>query len=421
MIACINIPYFAAAVERRDDSSLAKRPIVIGGQHWEPRPVYGFSQEAARVGVRARMPLRQAHLLSPAAHFLPPAQPRYRGASGETVDVLTDFTPLIEPEDLWLAELEMMYPVPLHHRFLPAHYHLDLESLPVKEVIPFVQHIGRMLRQETKLAPAIGLGQSKFTAQVAATTARINHLRPVLPGQEVAFLAPQPLSFLPFDRETRRRLHLLGVDTLGQLTALPLSALRDQFGPAIVPLYRRAQGKGEAAIRPSPLEPLIHVDQQFDAPIGNQVTLAALLMQIAFELARRLQTAVLEGRELHLRWETEGTAAGQTTLYLRQPTANPDRITTTLQEWLQTLQLASGMLGLSVTIGNLSPAHAIQLSLLHQAAAEAQGQQAARHIARKHGVDCFFQPQLTDAHHPLPERRFLLQPLETLVYDPAVV
>ena len=37
MIACLSIPYFAAAVERRGDEELANKPLAIGGQPWEAR------------------------------------------------------------------------------------------------------------------------------------------------------------------------------------------------------------------------------------------------------------------------------------------------------------------------------------------------------------------------------------------------
>ncbi len=75
MIACISVPYFAASVEHRDGLgagwSKGNPPgLVLGGQPWEPQPVYAFSREAARKGVRAGMSLRLAHVISPDANFM---------------------------------------------------------------------------------------------------------------------------------------------------------------------------------------------------------------------------------------------------------------------------------------------------------------------------------------------------------------
>lgn len=70
---------------------------------------------------------------------------------------------------------------------LPARYCLGLERLPQREAHPFVQEIGKRVREETHLGPAIGLAAHKFTAQVAASVCRTNHAIAVKPGDESPF------------------------------------------------------------------------------------------------------------------------------------------------------------------------------------------------------------------------------------------
>ena len=108
MIACLTVPYFATAVERRKDLSSVEKlshpgpgsgslpGLVIGGQPWEPQPLYAFSQEVAKNGVRPGMSLRLAHVLSPQAEFISTNLPHYFSAHGEITDILTDFTNLVE-------------------------------------------------------------------------------------------------------------------------------------------------------------------------------------------------------------------------------------------------------------------------------------------------------------------------------------
>jgi len=67
MIACVLIPHFAAAVERREDPSLVRVPLVIGGPGGEPGEVHAVSGEAAQMGVRPGMLLSQAQALCPQA------------------------------------------------------------------------------------------------------------------------------------------------------------------------------------------------------------------------------------------------------------------------------------------------------------------------------------------------------------------
>ena len=223
MIACLNVPYFAATVERRGGDygasagnqavveSRQAPGLVLGGQPWEPQPVYAFSHEAAQQGVKSGMSLRLAHVLSPEAQFMAADPPRYYDASAEVAGVLLDFTHLIEIDALWAppknkaAGRTLTGPGAALGWRLPAAYTLDLESLPPAEALDLAQEMGRQVRRQTQLAPAISLAKSKFVAQVAASLTRpIKELRgfarvTLEPGQSrsVTFtLAAEQLAFV---------------------------------------------------------------------------------------------------------------------------------------------------------------------------------------------------------------------------------
>ncbi|MCB0033264.1 MAG: hypothetical protein KDE51_04570, partial [Anaerolineales bacterium] len=225
MIACVTVPYFAAAVERRDRTALAETPLVIGGEPWETRPVYAFSEEAAVQGVFPRMSLRRAHLLSPQARFLPANQRHYRHAAAEVLDVLSEFTPLIQPDPLWLPDEVPQRPRTEPEQQLPARYFIDLEQLSWAQTLRLSQEIGRTVRTTTRLSPAIGIATDAFTAAIAATSTRPHHLLPVAEMDTQRFITSKPLTFLPLEQETLRRLKLLGLRTVGEFMALPLGLL----------------------------------------------------------------------------------------------------------------------------------------------------------------------------------------------------
>jgi DNA polymerase-4 len=187
------------------------------------------------------MSLRLVQVLSPHSHFMPAAHTRYSQVSSEVIDVLVDFSPLIEPQELWHPFTDISQHISSNGRNLPARYCLDLEGLPEGEAHSFIQEIGKSVRRETDLEPAIGLASHKFTAQVAATVCHVNHALPVKPGKDESFLASRSLSFLPLERDMARRLSLLGIRTFGQLTGLALPALHEQFGPQIIPIYKLAR------------------------------------------------------------------------------------------------------------------------------------------------------------------------------------
>jgi DNA polymerase-4 len=417
MIACLSIPYFAAAVERRGDSDLRQQPLAIGGQPWEARPVYAFSQEVANKGVEIGMSLRLVQVLSPSSHFMPAAENRYSKVSSEVIDILTDFSHLIEPQELWHPYAKPRQPVSAHSRALPARYCLDLEGLPEREALPFVQAMGQSVRQETKMDPAIGLARQKFTAQVAATICHTSHALPVKAGEETTFLASRALTFLPLDKEIARRLRLLGIHTLGQLTSLTLPALQEQFGPQIAPIYRLARGVAGEPVNSQPPESYEESKLLFDGPVENLQMIMTAVDRLTAELAHRLQSRALQGRKVRLVIEMEDGLLLQREVTLRRPTAAAAQLGTAVHELISGEPFSCAVSSLKIVLANLIPARAEQLTLFEATAVSQQARRTIDNLALKYRKSDFYQPQTADPSHPLPERRFRLQ---VLSYDPLV-
>ena len=482
MIACLSVPYFASAVERREIESSTESALdpglILGGQPWEPRPVYGYSREAARMGVKPGMSLRLAHILSPEALFMAAQPPKYLGASSEISDILTDFTHLIEPEELWL------YPSSTRQkdaqsltgwnratgRSLPARFSLDLESLPANEAQSLAKEMGSAVRHHAKLSPSVGLAENPFAAHVAATLTQPNHARTILPGEEAQFLSSQSVHFLPLEKESARRLSLLGIRTLGQLAALPKSTLYAQFGSEFASIYQMAQGYVNgtgldvfAPLRPLSQEKRERVAHNFEEPISNLLILERVISRLASHLAGRLQAAKLEVRTIRLSMEIENSPSEPSSLSTphpipqlgnvscrtpavmmdapgiftavvtrRYPTSALQRLEETFKELLHKAwgqrdgrgkvpNDFGGVLAVAIELRDLSPAVSLQqllFSRLDQPGESSgtkdkrsQSKQAVERIAARHGRELFYQPVLTDVNHPLPERRFQMKEL----------
>lgn len=404
MIVCVAVPYFVAQIERRDNRRLVKTPLAIGGQPWETHPIFAFSHEVARRGVRPGIPLRQAHLLAPQAHFMPASPPHYQAVSGEIGDVIADFSSLVEPADWWRSPTHAADAI---SRRLPAHYFVHVDGIPLKEIVPFTQQMGKVLRERTALPPAIGVAEHKFTAQVAATTARLNHIRPIRPAAEQDFLASCSLRFLPLDRETSRRFRLLGIRTLGDLASLPPLALRVQFGQEIARWQQWALGQDDTPVQPHQAERTETVAYQFDDPLTTWEPLSHLLTQATQELAARLQVGALQARKLTLAWETEAGLQRQEQT-LRQPTAAADHLADTLTQLISRETFETGITTLTISLASLTPAVPQQLTLFSPPANTEKGCEIVRRVAARHPTSRFYQAALAENGHPLPERRFRL-------------
>jgi DNA polymerase IV len=407
MIICIAIPYFAAQIERRDDQRLARTPLAIGGQPWETQPIFAFSAEVARRGVRPGIPLRQVHLLAPSAHFMPAHLTHYQATSAEMGAVVADFSNRVETADWWRTPDQT---APAIGRRLPVHCFAALDGMPAADALPFSQQLGRTVRAETSLAPAVGIAPHKFTAQIAASLARPHHIRPVAPETERAFLALCPLRFLPLDGDTGRRLHLLGIRTLGDLAALSPTAVQSRFGREVARWQRWARGQDETPVRPPPAERVETITYRFDDPLTSLVDIDTLIQQAAQALAARLQAGVLHTGSVSLAWQTERDQQRQQSQRLHQPTAAANRLTLALTHLFEPESLTDGLTELTASLSDLTPAVPQQLSLFAPPTRSVQGDDLLYSVAIRYPASRFYRPVLATNGHPLPERRFQFHP-----------
>lgn len=112
----------------------------------------------------------------------------------------------------------------------------------------------------------------------------------VRPGEQAAAIAPLPVAALRLDGSALELLARLGVDTIGQLSAMPRAPLVRRFGRAIADRLDQATGHA-----PEPLDPVvpptrIAVEQRFAEPIATPEAIEHWLG----ELMPRLTVALAE-------------------------------------------------------------------------------------------------------------------------------
>jgi DNA polymerase-4 len=184
------------------------------------------------------MPLARAHRLCPHAIFLGGNFHRYSDASERFMAILSEFTPDIEPLGLEEAYLDLT----------------GFESLygPVRET---ALRIKKRIKGELDITASVGIANSKVVAKVASGLSKPDGLIEVAPGQERLFLTPLPIAKLPgVGAKGEMVLKRMGIKTIGELSRLPLSFMKQTFGVWGEVLHRYANGidnsKVEAALGP---------------------------------------------------------------------------------------------------------------------------------------------------------------------------
>jgi nucleotidyltransferase/DNA polymerase involved in DNA repair len=360
-VACLLIPHLPVQVERRHDPSLAPSPLVVGGRPWDDAAVLDCCPESASAGVMPGMRLSQAEALCPSANFVPANDEAYHAIHEALISVAGRFTPTIETGVLGLLYAEVSG---LERRFGPDEELARQISLAANQA----------LRPDTEQAPEfdlrIGLASSKFTAAQAARAARPGGRSIVPPGEEQPFLSPLPLSALPADPEMLRRLHLLGIDTLGALATLPRLAVVRQFGFLAGPLHDLCRG-----LDPRPVDPIrpplqLSRTRTFSDPLTERAPILAHAKQIVAELAGALSRRGYQAEGLRLQLEEESGKKHTSGSSIKPPSAEPSKLLRLAGTLLHRQSPAGPIISLSLTIYPLRPFHlgTAQMSFLSEEA-----------------------------------------------------
>ena len=269
LIACVHIPRFAVEVERQRRNDVATRLILIGDA-----TAFDCSLGAEASGVRRGMRMSEAIGLCHRAVVLPPDRPHYQRRFDEVLDFLEGYSPAVEAGQLGAA-------------------YLSLDGLSV-EPEPFADELIASLHRRLGFMAAVGTAGDKFTARVAAQTARAGLAKTVPPGQEASFLAPLSIDHLPADESMRWRLGLLGLGAMGDVARLPLGAFQQQFGAEGRRCWELASGIDNEPLVPRVKEETVVRRLQLAA---RAVTLEAILVGV-----ERLVCAAYASPDRRSRW-----------------------------------------------------------------------------------------------------------------------
>jgi DNA polymerase-4 len=155
-------------------------------------------------------------------------------------------------------------------------------------------------------------------AKVATEKAKPDGVCVVEESAAAAFLAPLSVRSLPgIGPRAAEELKTLGIETLGQLAAMPDGPLRRALGPRhAASLKRRAAGMDDAPIEPRSEAKSISAETTFDHDLSDGKRLEEVLTRLAERVGSRLRKAGLHARNVHLklRYSDFSTITRQRTL-----------------------------------------------------------------------------------------------------------
>jgi DNA polymerase-4 len=345
----VDMDSFFAAVEILDHPELAGQPVIVGGTG-RRGVVASCTYEARRFGVHSAMPMFRARDLCPHGIYLDGRHGRYGEVSEQIHEVFSSATPLVEP-------------VGLDEAFLDVTGSRRLLGSPVE----IAHQLRERISDELSLRCSVGIGRSKLIAKLASRAAKPKVSRAgvevgtgvqmVGPDDELAFLHPLAIEALwGVGPATAKRLHALGIRTVGEIAAVGEAVLVRQLG--------RSHGEHLAALAagrdPSPVvagraAKSIGHEQTFATDITDVDVLRAKVVAMSDSVADALGREQLTGRTVTLK-----VRFGDFTTLTRSHTLDigmdaSAAISAVADALLEAVDLVAGVRLLGVSVSALAP------------------------------------------------------------------
>jgi DNA polymerase-4 len=343
----VDLDAFYASVEVLENPALAGKPVLVGGTG--PRGVVAAaSYEARRFGIHSAMPMGRARRLCPQAIVLPPRFDLYAAKSRAVHEIFAAFTPVIEP-------------IALDEAFLDVTGALRLFGTGAE----IGAAIRARVRAETGLTASVGVAPNKLLAKLASDDAKPDGMLVVEPGSELAFLHPHPVGRLwGVGPATLARLERFGIETIGDLAALPEASLVDTLGKAHGhQLHELACGRDDRPVEPDRETKSIGQEETFPRDVADRETLAREVRRMAERVGARLRDHGLAGRTVTLKVRFPDFRTITRSATLPEPFAVSSEIARQALALLDKVDTAGGVRLLGVSVSNLTAAAAHQESL----------------------------------------------------------
>ncbi len=277
----VDMDAFFAAIEIRDNPELAGKPVIIGGKDPTKRGVVSTaSYEARRFGIRSAMPLVEAYRRCPQGVFLDGNMKKYSIVSQNLMEILSNYTPLVEPLSLDEAFLDISGCQGLFG---------EPEEIAVK--------IKKEISEKLGLVASLGVAPNKFLAKLASDLEKPDGLVVITPEK-----VRETLDKLPVERlwgvgeKTAAALKERGINYIGQIARMEMKFLEAQLGSTGRLIWHLAQGIDDRPVEPEHEVKSVGREQTFLEDICDLNYLEAVLYYLAEDVGRRLRTKGLAGK-----------------------------------------------------------------------------------------------------------------------------
>ena len=232
----IDFNCFFAAVEMQRRPELRGKPVAVCGSQEDRRGiVLTASYPAKACGVKTGQAIWQARQCCPDLVVLPPDMREYIRISRLARKIYEDYTDQIEPFGL-------------DENWLDVTGSVGLFGSPMS----MAKEISRRIKFELGITASIGVADNKITAKLGSDYKKPDAITRIEADNYKEIAYPLPVRDLLYvGPATERKLHGLGIYTIGQLAQCPVNCLTYKLGKMGIVLHTFANGKDPSPVKRS--------------------------------------------------------------------------------------------------------------------------------------------------------------------------
>lgn len=268
----VDMDCFYAAIEIRDNPSLADKPVAVGGSSDHRGVLCTCNYIARQFGVRSAMPTAFAVRLCRDLVILPVNMNKYKEAAQLIQAIFREFTDLVEPLSLDEAFLDVSQ----------SSHCQGSATLIAKE-------IRRRIWNEVNLTASAGVAPNKFLAKIASGWKKPNGLFVIRPQDITSFVKDLPVKELfGVGKVTAEKLHAQGITVCSDLYGMSLNQLTEKFGKLGYQLYDQSRGVDNRLVVPNRERKSLSVEETFTKNIETSIECLSVIDSLFDKLVQRI-------------------------------------------------------------------------------------------------------------------------------------
>lgn len=267
----LDLDTFYVSVERKIDSRLKDKPLLVGGLS-DRGVVAACSYETRKFGVHSGMSMKLARQLCPEAICIKGNAGLYSKQSDLVTEIIKEDTPLFEKSsiDEFYADLTGM------DRFYGCY--------------KFATEMRNRIIKETGLPISFGLSATKVVSKIATGEAKPNNQKMIDFGQEKSFMAPLSIKKIPqVGDKTYQTLRHLGIRKIHTIQEFEENMMISVLGKNGSLIWRRAQGIDPRPVIAFNERKSISTERTFDRDTIDVKKLKSILIAMTENLAFQLR------------------------------------------------------------------------------------------------------------------------------------